>query len=158
MRHPVYTRTQSLWVVWVLAPTPLAGTAATLLARDDAAAQAGLVLLALATALLLLALTSFTVEVGEGQIEWRYGWLGWPRWRLGLGEIASVEVTTASFWEGWGIRKTRTGMLYSADGERALRLNLHDGRTLRLGSDEPERLAAFIRPRLPPRRAPGRAR
>jgi len=40
-------------------------------------------------------------------------------------------------------------MLYNAQGLRAVRLRLRDGRTLRLGSDEPERLAAFITARLP---------
>ncbi len=149
MRHPIYSRTQSLWLVWVLLPAPLSGAAAQLLAKDDAAATAGLVLLALTSAVLLLTLSSFTVDVGEGRVEWRFGKLGWPRWQVALGEIERVEVTTTTFWEGWGIRKTRTGMLYNASGNQAVRLTLQSGRTLRLGSDEPERLASFIAARLP---------
>ncbi len=149
MRHPVYTNTQSVWLLWVLLPTPMAGTAATLLAKEGAAAATGLVLLAATTVLLLLMLSSFTIEVGEGQVEWRFGRLGWPRWRVALAEIERVEVATSTFWEGWGIRKTRTGMLYNASGDQAVRLTLRDGRTLRLGSDEPGRLAGFIMARLP---------
>lgn len=148
MRHPIYTQTQSLWLVWVLLPTPIAGTAAELLADGGGTATAGLVMLTVVSALLLLMLSSFTVEVGEGHIEWRFGKLGWPRWQVALSEVDSVEVTTTSFWEGWGIRRTRTGMLYNASGMQAVRLTLRDGRTLRLGSDEPERLAGFITARL----------
>ncbi len=161
MRHPVYAHTQSLRLLWAISLPVTVGVGTAIVAEKGAAGWPGVALLLLVTVGTLLVLGSFTVEVGEGRIEWRFGVLGWPRWQLALDEIVSVEVTTTSALEGWGIQRTKTGMLYNAQGLQALRLRLRDGRTLRLGSDEPERLAGFIASRLtapPPEHPAGRTR
>ncbi|MDO9075302.1 MAG: hypothetical protein Q7U73_18765 [Rubrivivax sp.] len=153
MRHPIYTRTQSLWLMWALLLPTLAGVGVSMWAKNGVAAALGLALLLGVGAVLLLVLGTFTVEVGEGRIEWRFGVLGWPRWQVALDEVTGVEVTASTLLEGWGIRHTKSGMLYNAQGLQAVRLRLRDGRTLRLGSDEPERLAGFITSRLQPAQA-----
>lgn len=155
MRHAVYAHTQAVKLLWAILLPVTVGVGVSLVAERGAAGWPGVALLLTVNVALLLVLGHFTVEVGEGRVEWRYGVLGWPRWQVALDEVTGVEVTTSTALEGWGIRRTKTGMLYNAHGQQAVRLRLHDGRTLRLGSDEPERLAGFITARLaasPPER------
>lgn len=151
MRHPSYSRTQVLWLLWIILPCTTLAIAGAALALSGQAEPHDWVLLGLALAGQLIALGAFgrfTVEVGEGRIEWRFGWFGRPRWRLPLRDVESAEPVRAKAAEGWGIRKTPEGMLYNASGDGAVRLRCRDGTSLRLGSDEPERLAAFIRARV----------
>lgn len=149
MRQAAYSNTQVVKLLWAISLPVTLGVGALLLAEGGAAGWPGLATLVMAVTATLLLLGHFTVEVGEGCIEWRYGVLGWPRWQMALDEVVSVEVSTTSALEGWGIRSTKTGMLYNAHGMQAVRLHLRNGRTLRLGSDEPGRLAGFILARLP---------
>jgi hypothetical protein len=149
MRHAIYARTQAVSLLWAILLPVTVGVGVSLLAQKGSAGWPAVALLAAASGVLMLALGHFTVEVGEGRVEWRFGVLGWPRWHARLDQITGVEVTTSTALEGWGMRRTATGMLYNARGRQAVRLRLRDGRTLRLGSDEPERLAGFISARLP---------
>jgi hypothetical protein len=149
MRHAAYARSQPVTLLWVITPITLVGVGLVLFMTYGAAAWPGLVLLGLATLLPLLLLGRLTVEVGADAVEWRFGWLSWPRWRQPLNSIQAVELTTSTASEGWGIRVTRTGKLYNASGSGAVRLHLKNGSSLRLGSDEPARLAGFIQARLP---------
>ncbi|MBA4175502.1 MAG: hypothetical protein C0505_02920 [Leptothrix sp. (in: Bacteria)] len=149
MRHAIYAHTQAVKLLWAIVLPVTVGVGVSLLAEKGVAGWPGVALLLGVNILLLMALGHFTVEVGEGCVEWRFGVLGWPRWQVALDQITGAELTTSSALEGWGIRRTRTGMLYNAHGQQAVRLHLRDGRTLRLGSDEPERLMGYIAPRLP---------
>jgi hypothetical protein len=62
-----------------------------------------------------------------------------------------MERTHAAASRGAGIKGPRADRLYNATlGGPALRLTLHDGRVVTLGTPEPERLRAFIEARRPP--------
>jgi len=148
MRTPSYAHSQWMWPLWVALPAASAAGVIALLADlgpDDARVA---IVVAVAGLAVLLVLGKLTVEIDDALLQWRFGLLGWPRWRLPLADIAAVEKAGSTLAEGWGIRRTREGMLYNASGRLAVRLRLRDGRTIRLGSDEPERLAAFIAARL----------
>lgn len=105
---------------------------------------------------LLLVFGRLVIEVRGDALVWRFGWLGWPRWRVPLSDIVAAEPARSSVLEGWGIRFTREGMLYNAHGRQAVRLTLRSGRRLRLGTREPQRLLQALTPRiasaLPPAR------
>lgn len=150
MPHPAYERTQVLWLLWVLLPATALATGMVVWFDAGASLVGGLTvaLIVAVEAALLLVFGRFTVAVGDGQVAWRFGVFGRPRWQLPLAEVQRVEVARSTWVEGWGIRRTREGMLYNASGSGAVRLHLKDGRRIRLGSDEPERLAAFIAARL----------
>ena len=109
MRQPVYAHTQPLKLVWAILPIALVGVGIALFAEKGATAWPGVAVLLAVSAGALLMLGHFTIEVGEGRVEWRFGVLGWPRWQLGLDEIVGVELTTSTALEGWGIRRTKTG-------------------------------------------------
>lgn len=149
MEHPAYARRQVLWGLWIVLPaTALLTLVLAWPALTDDAGRWATVAIVLGQGLVLAGLSHLDVAVTGSTLSWRYGFFGWPNWSLPLAEIRRVEVAGSSWIEGWGIRRTKDGMLYNASGRRAVRLTLRDGRRLRLGSDEPERLAAFIVARL----------
>lgn len=146
----VYRERQVGWGVWVGLGAALC-IGLPLHARLDPGAALGVhVLLLAVAAVLVLALGSLTVEVGGGELRWRYGWLGWPRWRLPLAEIARIEPCRSGALEGWGIRVTSEGMLYNIHGREALRITRRDGLRLRLGSGDVAGLVRALQPRLTP--------
>lgn len=150
MHMPSYSHSQSmksLWLIVTASALLISVTVARLPAGDPVWPLAPILLGHVA---LLLVFGSLTIELDAHMIEWRFGLLGKPRWRMPLDNIASVELARTSWLEGWGIRHTREGMLYNAHGFGAIRLRLKNGRSLRLGSDEPEHLKTFLEARLPP--------
>lgn len=100
------------------------------------------------TVLVFAVFGSLLVELDARELRWQFGWLGVPHWRLPLSRIHAVEATRQRWWEGWGIRFSREGTLYSASGLDAVRIVFVDGRTVRLGSSDAQALVAAMRPRL----------
>lgn len=104
-------------------------------------------LVIIAPALLLvfgLLFRSLTIEISDTDLLWYFGW-GWPRRRVPLAEIASVEPIRIGFWNGWGIHYTPRGWLYNVSGFGAVAIRLRNGKQFCLGSDEPEELVARLR-------------
>jgi hypothetical protein len=149
MRHAAYSRSQPVTALWILTPLILVCTGVSLWATGEPAAWLGLGIVALVLLGTLVLLGRLTVEVDAKTVAWRYGFLGWPRGQQPLDSIAAVSVTEITPAEGWGIRRTRRGMVYNASGSGGVCLHLKDGREIRLGSAEPQRLAGFIQARLP---------
>lgn len=105
--------------------------------------------LTVSTAILLvvaLIFRSLTIEISESDLAWYFGF-GWPRKRVPLSEIASVEPIQISFWNGWGIHYTPHGWLYNVSGYGAVAITLRNGKRFCLGTDEPEELATELRTR-----------
>jgi hypothetical protein len=156
MRYPAYRRSQTLWLLWILLPASMAWIVGAMLSDSAGAGGAGAGVVALVAGVPLLALMllvlvllgRFTLEIGQGRIEWRFGLIGRPRWSVALADVKVVETTRTRWCEGWGIRRTRRGWLYNAAGFGAIELQLRDGRVIRLGSDEPDCLRSFITARL----------
>ncbi len=59
---------------------------------------------------------------------------------LPLTDITSVEATRTRWFEGWGIRSTARGWLWNVAGYDAVILHLAGGKTLLVGTDEPQQL------------------
>lgn len=150
MTVPVYRRAQvytALW--WIVPAASLVSLLPPLLAPHDAGMPVATLLLVAGSGLAaLLLLGRLVVQLDDQGLSWRYGFLGWPRWRVALGDIAAVEKHRLTGISS-GIRRTQHGREYTAGGRHAVRLTLHDGRRIVLGSDDPERLAAMIASRLP---------
>lgn len=86
---------------------------------------------------------SMTVEVDHQELRFYFG-PGWIRRSFYLVEIRSWTAVTNPWWYGWGIHLTPYGWLYNVGGLQAVQLELHDGRALRIGTDEPKRLCEAI--------------
>lgn len=106
-----------------------------------------LYLFAIAFVLLAWLFSSLTVEVNDRELVSYFGPGFWRR-QVPLGDIAAVERTTSSAWEGWGIRITPRGMLYNVAGRDAVQVRLATGRRFRLGTGDPDGLVAAIRTHL----------
>lgn len=89
-------------------------------------------------------LSSMTIEVDQNRFAFWFG-PGWIGRSFRMTEIRAWAVVTNPWWYGWGIHLTPHGWLYNVGGRGAVQLELHDGRRLRVGSDEPEVLADAIR-------------
>jgi hypothetical protein len=98
---------------------------------------------ALVAAALALIWSRLTVRIDGERLAWAFG-PGWPRYSLPLRDIAAVESTRTTFWQGWGIHRGRGGWIYNIAGRDAIRITRHDGRQVLLGTDEPRRLKAAL--------------
>jgi len=87
---------------------------------------------------------SMTVRVTGEALEFWFG-PGLLRKRVPLPEIVAVETVRTSFWNGWGIHWTRQGWLYNVSGFDAVLVRLRSGKSLLVGTDEPEALADALR-------------
>ena len=88
--------------------------------------------------------TSLTVEVTPTELKWFFGPGVWRK-SVARGEIVSATLEKNQWWWGWGIHRTPRGWLYNVAGLAAVEIALCNGRTLRIGSDEAEALAAALR-------------
>jgi hypothetical protein len=100
-------------------------------------------------ALTLLLMGRLCIEVDSQELRWFFGWFGWPGGRVRLADITRVEMAAMRWSEGWGIRRTREGMLYNLSGRQTVSIVCGNGEHLRLGSQDPARLIAAISARLP---------
>ncbi len=90
---------------------------------------------------------ALTIEVGGGDLRWRFG-PGLIRKRIALADIATVETVRTCWLEGWGIHYTRRGWLYNVSGFGAVLVRLKSGKQFMLGSDEPDALCRALREAL----------
>jgi len=63
-------------------------------------------------------------------------------------EISSCRVVSTPWYFGWGIRAIPGGWLFNVSGLRSVELQMNNRRVYRIGSDEPEKLEAFLKPKL----------
>ncbi len=87
--------------------------------------------------------SSLSISIHDNALRLHFG-LGWPRKAVPIADIAAAEVTRTTFWEGWGVHRTRRGWLYNVAGYDAVLIRRHDGSSLLVGSDEPRRLKTAI--------------
>jgi hypothetical protein len=75
----------------------------------------------------------------------RFGPLPLMHKRFRYADIAFAQRDRSSWIDGWGIHWVpRRGWTYNIWGRDCVRLTLRDGRTIRLGTDDAERLAKFV--------------
>jgi len=86
---------------------------------------------------------SLTVVVGDAAVFVRFG-PGLIRRSFALTDIRAVRTVRNRWYYGWGIRLLPRGWLYNVSGLDAVEIELADGRAHRIGTDEPEALAAAI--------------
>jgi hypothetical protein len=60
-------------------------------------------------------------------------------------DVSGAQAVTNPWYYGWGIHLTPRGWLYNVAGAEAVEVAFHDGRTVRVGTDEPTRLVGAIR-------------
>lgn len=99
--------------------------------------------------LILLILVSFTalfVSVDENYIRIKFGY-GIFRKKFAVGEIVSAARVKNRWYYGWGIRLWfwPRMWIYNVSGFDAVEIRMKNGKTYRIGTDEPEKLESAIR-------------
>ncbi len=128
-----------VWLVLVMAVVALVG--------DDEGDL--VVVLAITGAFLLLigAITLWfsrlTIVIEDDRVAAYFGG-GWPRRTVQRHEIIGFRKERNKWWYGWGIRKVPGGWMYNVWGLDAIELDLASGKKFRLGTDEPDELAAAL--------------
>jgi hypothetical protein len=108
-------------------------------ADDSPAALVVFVLLLVA----MVVYSSLTVVVTDEALEARFG-PGLVRRRYQLVDIASSKAVRNHWYYGWGTRFTPHGWLYNVSGLDAVEVEFNTGKTVRIGTDEPEALDGAI--------------
>jgi len=114
-----------------------------------------LVLTAAVLAVVLVLFHRLTVAVTDSLVRISFG-PGLIRKQFRLEEIVECRPVRNRWWYGWGIKYTPHGWLYNVSGLRAVELRMRNGRTCRIGTDEPSRLSDAIRRAASAVPAPGR--
>lgn len=91
---------------------------------------------------------SLTVEVDSEAVRCRFG-VGLIGRTIPLAQITGAAPVRNRWYLGWGIRLIPGGWMFNVSGFDAVEVRLKSGRCFRMGTDEPEALAAAIRQRLP---------
>jgi hypothetical protein len=87
---------------------------------------------------------SLTVEISQSELRWHFGPGLWT-YQLPLDEIQSVAAVHNHWWNGFGIRMAPGFTLYNVSGLDAVELKLKSGETRRIGTDDPQGLAAALK-------------
>ena len=107
-------------------------------------AQTPLIFMLIVLVAVAVVFHSLTVEVKDGELRWHFGPGLWT-YRLPLDEIRSVTIVRNSWWNGFGIRKAPGFSLYNVSGLDAVELALKSGDIRRIGTDDPQGLAAVLK-------------
>ncbi len=100
------------------------------------------------TLLILLSLfTTLTVKGDDKRLLLFFG-PGVVRKSIRYKDIKSVEKVRNRWYYGWGVRWYGAGWLYNVSGLDAIELTLSSGKQLRIGTDEPDKLLAFLETKI----------
>ena len=87
--------------------------------------------------------TRLTVTVDDQMIKVQFG-LRVIRKAFRLNEIEAYRVVKNPWYYGWGIRFTPRGWLFNVSGFSAIELQMKNGKTYRIGTDDSDNLAAAL--------------
>ena len=102
-------------------------------------------LLAMSLLLFSTLTVTVTVAVAGGVLEVRFGPVSLLRKRFALGDIESCQAVKNRWWYGWGVRLTPRGWLFNVSGLDAVEIKMKNGKTYRIGTNEPQALEAALR-------------
>ncbi|MCC5941632.1 MAG: hypothetical protein JJU37_08835 [Balneolaceae bacterium] len=92
----------------------------------------------------LINFSTLTVKVNRKEIIWYFGPGLW-KFRIKVDEVKFAAITRAPIWEGVGIRwNPFRGMLYSVSGSYAVEIIRKNGKSTRIGTNEPRELLEAI--------------
>lgn len=91
----------------------------------------------------ILLMSSLTVTMDDQFLRVRFG-PGVFFKKIPLSEIAATGPKYTTYIWGWGIRWYPVGWLYNVAGFQSVEVILKNGRKVRIGTDEPEKLAETI--------------
>jgi len=118
----------ALWIIAIVHPIP---------------AMTETIVISIAILIALILFGILTVNGDDRELSFHFG-LGIIKKRFLYTDIKSAQKVRNHWFWGWGIRWFGRGWLYNVSGLDAIELSLKNGRALRIGTDEPDRLLAFL--------------
>jgi hypothetical protein len=101
------------------------------------------VLVLISIAICLYIFHTLTIEIDDEYLTFFFAHGFWKK-KIPIREVAKVETVTNLWYHGWGIHLTPNGWLYNVSGLKAVEIQKTDGKTLRIGSDEPEKVKEIL--------------
>lgn len=141
-----YTRTQTGWLLrlFVILPTPFLVALGPVI--PDRRAFYVLAPMIIVLTLVTMLFTTLTIEADAQELRWHFGPGVWRK-KISRRDIVSAKAVRNPWWYGLGIHRTPHGWLYNVAGLDAVEVGLASGVTVRLGTDEPDKLAAVLHTR-----------
>jgi hypothetical protein len=145
----IYTHRQIGWAIIIIFAAVIllnVGFIVVLAVRPDVernVVAAALIGLAVMLAVVEALFCTLTVKITSEKMMIFFG-PGLIRRTIPLRNIASVSPVTNKWWYGLGIHLTPHGWLYNVSGLKAVEMRMWSGRTVRVGTDEPEALCHAI--------------
>ena len=131
----------------LLAVSAIIGAAAVLFG-DVPAARNGLLSLSVVFAVVAAGFAQLTVRDRGDRLTARFGWIPLIGWSARWEDIESAEVGRTSWIDGWGLHwLPGRGMTINLWGLDCVILRVK-GRIVRVGTDDPEGLAEYVRRRI----------
>lgn len=97
--------------------------------------------------LVIILFASLTIIVDDDYVRIKFG-AGLIRKKFKLDDIKSCSIVRNKWWYGWGIHLIPRGWLFNIAGLDAVELVMKNERIYRIGTDEPQKLDAFIQSKL----------
>lgn len=101
------------------------------------------IIFSIALLVVWLMLTKLTVLIDDARLTIKFG-PGVVRKSFPLSEITACAAVRNSWLCGWGIHYTSNGWLYNIYGLDAVELTFASGKKARIGTDDPQGLAAAV--------------
>ncbi len=143
-----YERTQSAPYYWLLT---LIGAGMLFAAYLMPVSGVRLFLLAMSGVMFVLALSfrQLTLRDDGDWLAIRFGPLPLFQRKVVYDNIQTVNRGRTSLWDGWGIHYSLSGhIVWNIWGFDCVDVTFHKGRKLRIGTDDPEGLEAFLKQRM----------
>jgi hypothetical protein len=142
---PYHHTQRGLWIV--LPCLAFAAFDAVIAWQTKQLLPAAVLILLIAVAVLF---SSLTVEVNDSELRWYFGPGLWT-YRLARSDVATVAIARNRWWNGFGIRRAAGFRLYNVSGLDAVELRLRSNDIWRIGTDDPQGLAAALKSPAPGR-------
>jgi len=136
----IYSRTQIAWPT-IVPLVIVAGILVPVFVRAELVAGPWILAAVYGVGLLLFA--TLTVTVTNDGLVASFG-IGLIRKEVPFGEVVSFARVQTRWIDGWGIHTYPGGMLYNASGLSAVEFKLSSGRSVSIGTDEPDALVAAV--------------
>ena len=91
----------------------------------------------------IILFSSLTVTCDDQTLEIRFGYSP-IRKKFLLKDIESYRPVRNPWYYGWGIRLTPHGWLFNVSGFDALEIQMKDGKSYRIGTNDPNGLARYL--------------
>lgn len=137
-----YHHRQTGFIHWLVIPPGVIFTCLALMGRVSAPAG---IIAAGVTLITTLLFWYLTVSCDGRLLRVRFGPIGLFRINIPLGTIQSVEPATTTLLEGWGVHYSPgSGWIWNIAGRNCVKLTRLNGKALRIGTDEPDKLCQYI--------------